>query len=201
MTLNEYQDKASQTAIYPKEMGVVYTLLGLGGEVGELEEKTLELSFSENNYNSLSEDIINDLIHETGDIMWYISNLSRELNLKLSDIYTEEIHKNISDNNNVMIHVFNNKNKMISIFLISSKMNSIVGKMDNDYKKVIRDLNGIINEDKKQKLINNLSNILWCVNSMCIELDTTLTYVMQKNIDKLFDRMERNKIGGDGDNR
>lgn len=35
MTFDEYQEHTNKTAVYPKEYGVVYTLIGLVNESGE----------------------------------------------------------------------------------------------------------------------------------------------------------------------
>ena len=39
MTLNEYQQHALETAIYPAESRIVYPTLGLTGEAGEVADK------------------------------------------------------------------------------------------------------------------------------------------------------------------
>ena len=39
LTFHEYQQKARETAIYPREASLLYPVLGLAGEVGELCEK------------------------------------------------------------------------------------------------------------------------------------------------------------------
>ena len=39
MTLNEYQQKALETAIYPREQKIIYPTLGLTGEAGEVADK------------------------------------------------------------------------------------------------------------------------------------------------------------------
>ena len=39
MTLNEYQDKALETAQYPQEHKIIYPTLGLTGEAGEVSDK------------------------------------------------------------------------------------------------------------------------------------------------------------------
>ena len=39
MTLNEYQQKALETALYPQEFKIIYPALGLTGEAGECADK------------------------------------------------------------------------------------------------------------------------------------------------------------------
>ena len=39
MTLNEYQQHALETAIYPDERRIIYPTLGLTGEAGEVADK------------------------------------------------------------------------------------------------------------------------------------------------------------------
>ena len=39
MKLNDYQQQAAASAIYPRDMKAVYPALGLAGETGEVAEK------------------------------------------------------------------------------------------------------------------------------------------------------------------
>ena len=39
MTLNEYQQKALETAVYPQNYKIVYPALGMNGEAGEVADK------------------------------------------------------------------------------------------------------------------------------------------------------------------
>ena len=75
------------------------------------------------------------------------------------------------------------------------------GEVAEKIKKVIRDNNGIISEEKKEEIKKELGDVLWYVANLAKELDIDLDDVAQGNIEKLFSRMERNKIHGDGDNR
>jgi NTP pyrophosphatase (non-canonical NTP hydrolase) len=75
------------------------------------------------------------------------------------------------------------------------------GEVAEKIKKVIRDNNGIISEEKKEEIKKELGDVLWYVANLAKELNIDLDDVAQGNIEKLFSRMERNKIHGDGDNR
>ena len=39
MTVNEYQEAALATAVYPKQFRVIYPALGMNGEAGEVADK------------------------------------------------------------------------------------------------------------------------------------------------------------------
>ena len=42
MTLNQYQEEALKTAIYPEDKKIIYPTLGLTGEAGEVADKFYE---------------------------------------------------------------------------------------------------------------------------------------------------------------
>ncbi len=108
MDIKTYQEWTEKTAIYPKDAGIAYTILGLAGEAGE-----------------------------------------------------------------------------------------VAGK----YKKVIRDNNGVLTEDRKDQLIDELGDVLWYCARLAEELGISLEEVLQRNHDKLEDRLARNVIQGSGDKR
>ena len=67
--------------------------------------------------------------------------------------------------------------------------------------KAYRDNNGTISEELRAKLIDELGDVLWMCAACARDLNTTLGYVANRNIDKLRDRAERGVISGSGDNR
>ncbi len=75
------------------------------------------------------------------------------------------------------------------------------GEFAGKIKKIFRDKNGLIEESDRQALKGELGDVLWYLTQLCTELDLTLEEVAQSNIEKLFSRLERGKISGDGDNR
>lgn len=84
MTLNEYQDKARETAKYPAELGVTYTTLGLTGEAGEVADKVKKII--RDNGGVLTDEKRLEIAKEVGDVLWYIAMLSAELGYTLDDI-------------------------------------------------------------------------------------------------------------------
>jgi len=75
------------------------------------------------------------------------------------------------------------------------------GEVADKIKKVIRDKNGIMDENTKLEIMKELGDVLWYLSQLATELDLSLDYIANENLQKLFSRMERNKIHGDGDNR
>ena len=93
MELDDYQEQAGKTAIFPDELpedvdaGVIYTTLGLVGEAGECAEKVKK---------AVREDdpsYIDDLESEVADVLWYVSQLCAELDLSLDDAALENLDK------------------------------------------------------------------------------------------------------------
>ena len=75
------------------------------------------------------------------------------------------------------------------------------GEVAGKIKKIFRDQNGQITEENRQSLKNELGDVLWYLTQICTELGLTLEEVAETNITKLSSRQERDKLGGDGDNR
>jgi len=75
------------------------------------------------------------------------------------------------------------------------------GELAGKVKKVFRDKGGVIGEADREALKHELGDVLWYLTQICTELDLTLEEVASANLEKLFSRLERNAIGGEGDNR
>lgn len=84
MTLNEYQNKALETAQYPEAHRIIYPTLGLTGEAGEVSDKVKKVlrDFK----GDFSEDRRRELAKELGDVLWYIATLSHDLGYSLEEI-------------------------------------------------------------------------------------------------------------------
>jgi NTP pyrophosphatase (non-canonical NTP hydrolase) len=75
------------------------------------------------------------------------------------------------------------------------------GEVAGKVKKIFRDKGGIIGEAERENLKSELGDVLWYLAQVCTELNLSLDEVAGFNIAKLYSRLERGKIGGDGDNR
>jgi len=75
------------------------------------------------------------------------------------------------------------------------------GELANKYKKVLRDDNGELSEEKREALIDELGDVLWYTGALADDLGVTLGEVAYRNYKKLKSRRERGKLQGSGDNR
>ena len=75
------------------------------------------------------------------------------------------------------------------------------GEVAGKIKKIFRDKEGVIGEAERMALKAELGDVLWYLAQVATELDLSLQDIAQSNLTKLFDRLERGKIKGDGDYR
>ena len=75
------------------------------------------------------------------------------------------------------------------------------GEACDKIKKIIRDENGEVSELVRKELVKELGDILWYLAMVSKYLGVEFEEVAKMNIEKLQDRLERNKIHGSGDNR
>lgn len=86
MQLNDYQNQAEKTAIYPTGtfLGIAYVALGLAGEAGEVANKVKKVIRDSN--NEITSEIEQAILQEAGDCLWYIAMLAKEFNYTLDDL-------------------------------------------------------------------------------------------------------------------
>ncbi len=92
MDFKTYQKSARETAKYPNlGSNVIYPTLGLAGEAGEVAEKVKKVIRDKNGI--FDEESKNSIKKELGDVLWYISNLSTELNFNLEEVASQNLEK------------------------------------------------------------------------------------------------------------
>ena len=89
MTLNEYQKKASKTAVYPELYAFPYLATGLASEAGEVaglvsKEIRGDTGGGELNYK---------LVKELGDVLWFVAQMATELKVDLEFIAETNVRK------------------------------------------------------------------------------------------------------------
>jgi NTP pyrophosphatase (non-canonical NTP hydrolase) len=96
VTLHEYQQASQATVAYP-DMGhnLIYPALGIGGEAGEVVDKIKKLwrnrGVTDGALLTLEERLA--VLHELGDVLWYIAALAAELGASLDDVASLNIKK------------------------------------------------------------------------------------------------------------
>ena len=171
MNLDEYSEKAIHTAIYPnKGNNIVYPVLGLIGETGEVVDKLMQ-AMTDNE----------GLIKEIGDVFWYINAICYELQVEFKTVIKGD---NITPT-------------QLNILELLRTNTEIAEKT----KKILRDNNGVITQEYIIFMVSQLKCISQPLISSGLLINTGLEEILEKNIEKLFSRQERNQLKGSGDNR
>ena len=75
------------------------------------------------------------------------------------------------------------------------------GEVAEKVKKVIRDKNGIFDDDAKIGISKELGDVLWYISNLCTELNFNLDDIALQNLEKLKLRAAKGRISGSGDDR
>ena len=82
-----YQELAHQTAIYPEQYKILYPLIGLAGEAGEMLNKFKKV------LRDGTDVPVEQLLKELGDCQWYIALIAYDLEESLGNVANENIKK------------------------------------------------------------------------------------------------------------
>ena len=75
------------------------------------------------------------------------------------------------------------------------------GEVAEKVKKVIRDKDGIFDNESKLGIKKELGDVLWYVANLCTEFNFNLEDVAYENLEKLKLRTTKGTISGSGDDR
>lgn len=86
MHFDQYQKKASETAIYRENgwLRIVYPTMGLPGEAGEVANKVKKVYRDKDGH--FSQEDRDAIAKEIGGVLWYCAALATDLGLSLDDI-------------------------------------------------------------------------------------------------------------------
>ena len=91
MDFQDYQSKARETAIYPREYSVLYPILGLCGEAGEVAEKIKKVIRDKG--GEFDETDRMNIRKELGDVLWYMAQICSDLDLRLESVAIANVEK------------------------------------------------------------------------------------------------------------
>lgn len=91
MDFNEYQTKALTTKTYGIGDNIIYPVLGLNGEAGEVAEKVKKILRDNDGY--FTEASRDEIAKELGDCLWYIANIANDIGKDFDTIAKMNINK------------------------------------------------------------------------------------------------------------
>lgn len=71
----------------------------------------------------------------------------------------------------------------------------------NKVKKIFRDDNGNFTPERIEQIKKELGDVLWYIAQVATELELSMDDIATLNIERLYSRLERGTIKGDGDDR
>lgn len=75
------------------------------------------------------------------------------------------------------------------------------GEVANKVKKIERDMEGVISQEMRYKIANELGDVLWYLARLADELKIPLSVIATQNRINLTKRMTSNNLKGEGDDR
>ena len=87
LTLDQYQEQAKATAVYPEDKAREYLVAGLAGEVGELASLFAKHWRGDGDLNH------DHATAELGDVLWFVAMLAHELGYDLSEVAQNNLNK------------------------------------------------------------------------------------------------------------
>lgn len=184
-SLRHYQIEAKLTAVYPmsgKAQGLVYTTLGLNGEAGEVAGEVLDYFMAP---SLMNDEVRTRIVKELGDVLWYLAMTATELNFNL----------------NVLVDTDMEAFFTTTLAWECLRLNKTTGRVAELVKKAIRDDDGQVSEDRRDRIAIELQATLRALRGVCFLLGVELLEVAQANLDKLVRRKQEEKLQGEGSSR
>lgn len=97
--------------------------------------------------------------------------------------------------------IYPHKRTILGLAYTVLKLNGEAGEVAENVGKAMRDDASVITDERKEKLLLELGDVLWYIAASAAELGFTLQEVAEANVEKLLSRHQRGKVQGSGDNR
>ena len=92
-------------------------------------------------------------------------------------------------------------NKGSNLVLPSLGLIGEAGEVSKIVAEVIRDKRGKISKEDRERLEQELGDVMWYLSSLATELGLSLEDIARRNLEKLASRKERGMLRGSGDDR
>ena len=202
MNLNEYQQAARETAIYPTDIGLAYTTLGLAGEAGELANKVKKVY--RDDAGILTTEARWKLADELGDVLWYVAAVASEIGIKLGNL--PNIHHGTPErwielqmqglDNATMLLPYATLQLIQSVGELTETVTTGFEIRDKWLSDPAPDYKPIQDHAAYQ-----LASILWLVTIIVHLIGIVFEDIAYINLNKLQARRANNAIKGEGDHR
>lgn len=80
-------------------------------------------------------------------------------------------------------------------------VNGEAGEVAEVFKKTLRDHDGVLDKERRQRLEKEIGDVLWYLAETATQIGSSLGDIAAANYAKLKDRKERDVLKGDGDDR
>lgn len=92
LSFRQYAERADKTARYPSRGSgsLVYPVLGLTGEAGEVAEKLKKVIRDQDGELGAARE---QIVKELGDVLWYIAACCHELGVSMEDVAQKNLEK------------------------------------------------------------------------------------------------------------
>ncbi len=185
MELDIYIEKTRELAIYPDDYERDYVIHGLVDELGELRE-TLDNPPMESGLTTekMSTEHVQKIEEEMGDVTWYLARAIDHFGFDFADYWN-----NYSASEGTISP--EKGEELIQEALLSA------ARINGHQKKSVRD-----DDNRKEQIQRELSEIVRNLRKASHHFGLRdLDVVTRRNLEKLFDRKERNVLHGDGNSR
>ncbi len=200
MLLNEYQEKAMKTAIYPnKGDNIMYPLLGLVNECGEVAGALKKASRDDGNI--ITPDRKKKMVGEIGDVLWYVAAMGSELGIRLDEAVRGERFCDINESKFIESSLLFEKTIQCVVLSLQAEAARVTEMFvyaayygrDKTYFQEMSKEDGVA--------ATRLGNVIMLLSDVAILLDTTLEEIAKSNLNKLDSRAARGVLKGDGGER
>jgi len=190
MEFSTYIEKTRETAVYPDDYERDYVVHGLVDEAGELVRTVKDVGgevccITDNSGSTVH---VEQICKEMGDLMWYLARAVDHFDFEPADFF--KVLENERKVKQDHMSFDTGKEKVEEALLLAAQING-------HQKKSVRD-----DADKTDHIEMALRNILLNLRQAAHHFGLfDIRVVMERNIEKLFDRKARDVLHGDGDNR